>query len=124
HLLHDPDMRAEIDRRMAAYAVEGAELREWIIGKLKAIIGTGMGDLVVVDEDGLATINLLDATPEQIDIIQELQCEEVAVGRGPDRQTIIKSKIKLPDKLKAIEILNKMMGFNEPDRLEVAGAGG
>ena len=124
HLLYNPDMQAEVARRMAAYEVEDHEVRGRIIATLKAIAFTGLSELTVVDENGLATINLLDATPEQLDIVQELQCEEVATGRGEDRQVIIKSKIKLYDKLKAIELLNKMLGFNEPERVEIAGAGG
>lgn len=58
-------------------------------------------------------------------VIAGVESDELFEGAGKDRERVgFTKKIKLWDKTKAIEILNRMMGFNEPDKKEVAGKSG
>lgn len=50
--------------------------------------------------------------------ISEISTSEVILGKGDDGGIKKDIKFKLHDKQRAIEILNKMLGFNSPDKVE------
>jgi len=46
------------------------------------------------------------------------EVNEMYAGRGDDRIPIgVVKKVKLSERVKAAEVLNKMLGFNAPDRI-------
>lgn len=50
--------------------------------------------------------------------VSAIENDELFAGKGEDRTAIgIKRKVKLWDKNRAIEILNKMQGYNMPDKV-------
>jgi len=64
-------------------------------------------------------------TPEQKTCIAEISSQTKKVpsvlneGEFDEVETV---KIKMHDKIKAIEIINKMLGFNEPNKIDLTGS--
>lgn len=63
-----------------------------------------------------------ELTEDQKAAISELYTETVSLS-GDDEGTLQKVKLKLHDKLKAIEMINKMLGYNSPDKIDHTTAG-
>jgi len=94
-----------------------------ILSKLNQYFSTGMSNFIRVDENGAAVVDLSTATPEQLDCIQEVYSEIVlAKGGGDEPQRILKTKIRLIDKLKALDQATKMIGGYLEDRAKAVEA--
>jgi phage terminase small subunit len=58
-------------------------------------------------------------------VVASVETDELFEGSGEDRNQIgYTKKLKVWEKVKAIEALSKLMGYNEPDRKEIGGPGG
>ena len=69
------------------------------------------------DEEGnIKDINKLDEETRRV--LQGAELKQV--GSGEFSTTTL--SYKLSDKLKAIEMINKMLGYNEPDKVEHSGS--
>lgn len=56
--------------------------------------------------------------PHMKRVINGMESEELYTGKGDDRIAIgVKRKVKLADRVKAVEVLNKMLGFNMPEKI-------
>lgn len=58
-----------------------------------------------------------ELTDDQKAAVSELYTETVSL-HGEDAGTLQKIKLKLHDKLKAIEMINKMLGYNSPEKID------
>lgn len=119
-LLADDAIRAEIARRMALVSLDAKQLREALTAKLTTIATLARGQLLEFDEAGAAKVWLDEATPEQLDAIEEIVSETINTVGGP----VLRTKVKFADSLKAADMLAKMYGFYAADRLELSGADG
>ena len=85
---------------------------EWIIERLKLIAGADLTDMLVIYEDGTGVPDLNKLTPGLRASLSGIETDKFG--------DVVKMKVKLSDKLKAIEMLARHLGmFN--DKLEIAG---
>ncbi len=76
-----------------------------------ALIGfANMADFMQVDERGLAYVDLKTLTRDQAAAIKEITVEEFKDGRGKDAPTVLRTRVKLADKLPALLALGKHLG--------------
>lgn len=87
--------------------------------ELKKIAYSSMADL---KKDWYSLEDYEDLPKEVKDAIFEVQHTETTFGEDGKKEQV---KVKMHDKQRAIEILNKMLGFNEPNKtdLNVTGDG-
>jgi phage terminase small subunit len=123
-LINNPDVLDEIERRRAVAAGYATRSQADLVRRLETIAFSDFGRFIRVNDDGLAALDLTDATPDELAIIAECSAEEVSQGRGLDAINIVKTKIKLLDPLRAAEMLAKLHGWNAPEKHEHSGPGG
>ena len=118
-LLSDPDVQAEVIRQFELASSEVAADRSRLIRALLDVAGAGMSQFLRIDESGQGYVDLSETLPEQLDAIQDLRVDERVT---PDGTVLRRTTIKLYDRLKAIELLAKMIGAFAPDKLAVVAA--
>lgn len=94
-----------------------------IIDELALMGFARMGDYITIQPDGTAYVDLSKITQEQTAAISELTSDEYIDGRGEDARSVKRVKIKIADKLSALEKMGKVVGMFK-DRHELTGAGG
>lgn len=115
-----PEVVREIDRRRAELQERHAGLREALIEELAALAFARYGDLLTVQEDGTAYVDMRKLTPEQRAAIVEFSTDERKVGRGEDAVEIVKYRVRFHDKVTAISTLARMLGlFNDKMTINV-----
>lgn len=108
----NPDVLKEIKRRQHIMSTKSGVTADWIIERLKLIAGADLADMIVIDEFGTGTIDLHKLTPQLKAALSGLETDKMG--------DVVKVKIKLSDKLRALEMLARHLGmFN--DKLELAG---
>jgi phage terminase small subunit len=106
-----------IERAVERYAVS----RERNVAELARMAYASMKDYTrLVGSERV--IDLSEATDDQLAALQEITVDDYLVGRGKDARQVRRTKIKLADKQRAIDRLNKMFGWNI-DRSEVGRPG-
>ncbi len=118
-LLGDPDVQAEVVRPFEMASEELGADRTRLIRVLLGVVGAGMSQFIRIDENGQAYVDLTDALPEQLDAVQDLRVEERVM---PDGTVARRTTIKLYDRLKAVELLAKLVGAFAPEKLSVTTA--
>lgn len=89
-----------------------------ILQALKRIAFTGLSKFIRIDPQGDPVLDLSRCTPEDIDLLADLQID--------DNGKVRRIRIKQLDKLKALEALGKHLGlydraaYQQPDRLAQA----
>ncbi len=117
-LLHTPEIQAMIGE-WKAKAEKKAEKRfdatlERVLGEYARIAFSGMSKFVHVDDDGVPRVDLSKCTPDDLDLLSEVQTETLQSGDAPP---LLKIKIKPLDKLNALEKLARHLGAFK-DRVE------
>lgn len=98
--------------------------KEKIITEMAKLAFSNIGDIVDIDRDGLAKINLNKADRAKLASITELESTEIYEGRGEQRKLKgYRTKVKLADKSKALQLLGKEAGLFA-DTVEHAGKDG
>jgi phage terminase small subunit len=116
------DIRAEIDRRMAALFDRYAITSERIIREL-ALIGFGnIDDFVAVQADGSLAVDFGTATREQMASLKSVEIDEHTIDGAASG--VRKIKISMSDKRQALMDLAKIARMLPPDRFEHTGPGG
>lgn len=104
--------------RVAALVDAGAERAvvdiAQIFDALARIAFTGMSRFLRISADGEPFIDLTDCIPADLDIIAEVSVDGFIEG---DRN-VRRIKIKLLDKIKALESLGKHLGLGDKTRIE------
>lgn len=112
------DVVEEIDRRRKQAADKAQVDANWIVGQLKNIASANLGDLLEIDDKGGAKFDMSRMTPELKAALGEFTSEIYMEGRGDTSIPVKKMKIKLADKLRALEMLGKYLGIFQ-DRVKV-----
>ena len=108
----NPDVLKEIERRQHIMSTKSGVTADWIIERLKLIAGADLADLLVINDDGTGHPDLNKLTPGLRAALSGFESD--AFG------DVTKIKVKLSDKLRALEMLARHLGmFN--DKLELAG---
>lgn len=109
---HAPEVRKEITRRQNIMSTKSGVSADWIIERLKLIAGADLADMIVIDEFGKGSVDLNRLTPSLRAALSGYESDSFG--------DVTKIKVKLSDKLKALEMLARHLGmFN--DKLELAG---
>jgi phage terminase small subunit len=85
---------------------------------LKEMAKLGMSNIKKVVNENNQLRNLHEMDDDDTAAITSIEIEEIYEGRGADRQLIgYNKKIKLSDKQRSLEGINRMLGFNKPDKI-------
>lgn len=116
-----PAVVAEIARRKAEITAKFDVTEDRIIAEFAAIGFSRLGDLLEVQEDGSAWIDMSGMTDEQKAALAEYHVEtyQVPGAEGEDGYTVKKSRIKFHDKPSALVSLARIKGMMK-DKLEIA----
>jgi phage terminase small subunit len=116
------EIRAEIDRRMAALFDRYAVTSDRIIRELALIAFANIGDFIAVQAGGSAIVDFATATREQIASLKSIEIDERTTDGAATG--VRRVKISLGDKRQALMDLAKIARMLPADRLEHIGAGG
>jgi phage terminase small subunit len=124
-LRNDPrftHVREAIDRREAELQARLKVGAEQVLEEIRKVAFFSLGDVVVIQDDGTASLDLTEADAAHLAALSEIQIEERTIkGRDGEPDTVARTiKIKAHSKLDALEKLGKNLKlFTE--KLEVSG---
>ena len=105
------DVKTEIARRQKQMSTKSGVTAEWIIERLKSIADADLSQLLEVNEEGEAKLDMRKLTPDLRRALGSFKSD----GYG---SKVFKMDVKLTDKLKALEMLGRHLSlFN--DKIEV-----
>lgn len=111
-LLMKANIQARIVELQAATAGEFNIMKQHLVGILMDVAGAKMEDIM---DPITGAILPVDEWPEHMKrVISGMESEELYAGSLPIG---LKRKVRLSDRIKAIEQLSKMCGFNMPDKV-------
>jgi phage terminase small subunit len=116
------EIRAEIDRRMAALFDRYAITSDRIIRELALIGFANIGDFVTIQDDGSLVVDFGTATREQMASLRSVEIDERMIDGAAAATRRV--KISLSDKRQALMDLAKIARLLPADRHEHAGPGG
>lgn len=121
-IFEKPEVKEELERRMKDMAERNSVTEDYIVNKLKIIAEANIGDLVEVI-DGTPRLNFDLLTDEVRAAISDISVDEYKSGRGAGAIPVTKIKIKASDKLRALELLMRIGGFDKT-KIEVSAEDG
>jgi phage terminase small subunit len=114
------EIRAEIDRRMAALFDRYAISSDRIIRELALIAFANIGDFIAVQDGGSAIVDFGTATREQMASLKSVEIDERTIeSAAPGVRRI---KISMSDKRQALMDLAKLRRMLPADRLAHSGS--
>jgi phage terminase small subunit len=124
-LLNDPrfaHIREAVDRREAELQARLKVGAEQVLEELRKVAFFSLGDVVVIQDDGTARLDLSEADAAHLAALGEIQIEERTIkGRDGEPDTTARTiKIKAHSKLDALEKLGKNLRLFT-DKVEVSG---
>ena len=124
-LRNDPryaHVREAIDRREAEIQARLKVGAEQVLEELRKVAFFSLGDVVVIHDDGTASLDLTEADAAHLAALSEIQIEErIIKGRDGEPDTVARTiKVKSHSKLDALEKLGKNLRLFT-DKLEVSG---
>ncbi len=122
-LLGNAKVQENIARLKLARAERVEVTADAVIREMARIAFAPYRKFIRIGSDGDPFIDLREATPEDLDLIESIQCEDYLDGRGEDARTVRKVKIKMYDRQKALDGLARHLGLFI-DRREISGPGG
>ena len=84
---------------------------ERVVGELAKLGFSNMLDYTRKTDDGLLAVDMSKLTRDKAASISEITSETVRMPGGADHGVVVKTKIKLHDKLSALEKLGKHLGM-------------
>ncbi len=82
-----------------------------VLEELAKIGFSNLADYIQVQRDGTAYVDLSELTREQAAAVQEITVDEYAEGSGEDVRLVKKVKLKLIDKIRALELIGKHLAM-------------
>jgi phage terminase small subunit len=124
-LRNDPrfvHVREAIDRREAEIQARLKIGAEQVLEELRKVAFFNLGDVVVIQDDGTASLDLTEADAAHLAALSEIQIEERTIkGKDGEPDTIARTiKVKAHSKLEALEKLGKNLRLFA-EKLEVSG---
>jgi len=114
------DVSAYIQNKRDIMSKKAGVTAEFIVTKYLEIINASMGEVLVQNEDGTASVDLSLASPEFMASLSSYSADEFSDGRGKGKKSGKRIRVQLQDKLRALEALARHLGmFN--DRITVEG---
>lgn len=118
-MLKDPRIAALIAKKMDQRSERTEVTADRIVEELAKIAFGNIGDYVKITEDGGAEVDLSETTRDQLAALTGIE-SHVYMDGGPDGVAVKQTKIKMADKLKALEMLGRNMSiFNDKVRFDL-----
>ena len=115
------DVSRAIEKRQQMLAKKHEVTASWVIEKWKEVVESSIGDVLVIEDDGTAYLDLNKATPALLSSLSEYTVDEFTEGTGSGKKKGKRVRIKLHDKLKALDAIAKNLGmFTE--KLQISGS--
>ncbi len=122
-LLSNVEVRALLAKLTKKHADKLDLSTEKVLSELSGVGFSNMLDYMKVTEEGDAYVDLSNLTREQSSAIQEVTVDEYVEGKGKHARKVKRTKLKLVDKIRSLELLGKHLKlFTE--RIEVSGTAG
>lgn len=119
-LFNHPDVIQEISNRRQSLTRKFEISEERVIAEYAKIAFANFGDLLEIQDDGSAVLDLAGMTEDQRAALSEFQVDEYKDGKGEDARDVKKYKVKFHDKKAALDAIAKYLGmFTE--KVEVSG---
>jgi phage terminase small subunit len=122
-LLRLPEVRRRVQEAEEARRERNAITADRIRAELARVAFANLADLIRIQPDGAAVIDLTDATRQQLAALGEITVDEYTEGRGDAAREVKRVKVKLHDKLGALDKLAKIERLYV-ERVEHSGPGG
>lgn len=118
-LLKNVHIQAAIQKRIGKLTAKADVSVERVLSELSKIGFANLGNYFRTTKDGEPFIDLSSITEDQAAALQEIMVEDFTDGRGDDSREVRRVKIKMLDKISALEKLGKYLGmFVDRVRLE------
>ena len=122
-LLSNVEVRALLAKLTKKHADKLDLSAEKVLAELSSMGFSNMLDYMKVTEEGGAYVDLSSLTQKQAVAIQEVTVDEYVEGKGKHARKVKRTKLKLVDKIRSLELLGKHLKlFTE--RVEVTGMAG
>jgi phage terminase small subunit len=105
-LLANPNIRAEVDRRLGKQAEKLEITAEMVRAEMAKLAFANMQDFMKVGPDGAPVTDFSSLTRDQAAALQSITVEEFTDGRS-DKREVRRVKFTLADKAKNLEMLGK-----------------
>ncbi len=102
------DKITELARELSAKTAVTAER---VVAEMATVAYTNMANYFSVGADGSPCLDFSDLSPEQTAAISEITVHHYLVGKGEDARPAIRTKLKLHDKMRALEQLGKYLAL-------------
>jgi phage terminase small subunit len=119
-MLARPNVQREVQRRYTAIKEGQGVTQARVVAEMAKVAFASMRNFVRIDEEGQPQIDLTDTPDDDLDALSEVSTETVIERDGVNE--IRKTKIKLHDKLAALEKLARYTGVYDKETEKAAGA--
>ena len=119
-LLKNVQIQREIQKRIAKLTTKADVTVERVLSELMKVGFANLQDYIRITADGDPYIDLSAMTEYQAAALQEITVEDFKDGRGDNARDVRKVKVKMLDKLSALEKLGKYLGMFV-DRVKIEG---
>ena len=113
NIIGHPAVQAELTRRKQQMIERNQITEDWIVQRLARIADASIGDILEIDRDGKPFLNWEKMTPSLKATIKKFEQTEFTDGRGAKAGKAKKTKVELDDKLRALELLMKVLGIGK-----------
>lgn len=121
-MLQDENVQAEIERLSKGFLYQLGVTTIGIVSEAKKIAYSNMLDFGTIDDDGQFNISLPNDR-SLMAAVQEVVTDTWTEGKGEDKEKHTRTRLKLANKMPAIELLGRRLNAF-PDRVEVGGKDG
>ena len=83
---------------------------ERVVDEIAKIAFANVSDIIRIEANGLASVDLSNATDDQLVALESIKTREYTEGRGENTAQVTSVEIKMRDKLKALDMLAKRTG--------------
>ena len=119
-LLRKTKCRAIINQLLSKRASKLEVKAEKVVEELARLAFSNLHDYIRVNDDGQADVDLSALTRDQAAAISEITVDTTGGTGDGERRLVLRTKIKLVDKTKNLELLCRHLGMLN-DRLQVTG---
>lgn len=118
-LLKNVNVQAAIQKLVGKLSLTAGVTAERVLAEIAKVGFANLGDYFRISDEGEPYIDLSDLTEDQMAALQEITVEDFTDGRGDNSRDVRRVKIKMLDKLNALEKLGKNLAlFVERHRIE------
>ncbi|GEO80448.1 terminase small subunit [Pararhodospirillum oryzae] len=103
--------RAHTEAVLERYALTN----ERVLEELTSVAFSRPLDLMRLNPDGTAVVDLSTLDDHQAAAIAEVTVDEFMDGKGPDARPVRRMRVRLADKLRALNLLGQRLGLWKPD---------